>query len=246
MVLICFAIPLSLAARDPDSLILQANLHYNSERYERAIEDYTTVLGMGYVSWELYYNTGNANFKLGQIPEAILYYEKARKLAPGNEDITYNLHLARSRITDKIDPVPELFLKTWWKDLRKQLSLDQWAWISVGSFICLLILAAIVLLSRSSTWKRISFWVSIAFLSMTILTVILAVQSYHDIHSEEEAIIFTPTVTVKSSPNQGSVDLFVIHEGTKVSITDEIDGWSEIRIADGNKGWVRKDTYRTI
>ena len=204
------------------------------------------MLDQGYVSWEVFYNAGNTYFKLGKIPDAILYYEKARKLSPGNDDIEYNFSLARSRITDKIEPVPELFLRTWWRELRDQLSVDQWAWLSIGGFIILLVFFSLVILSRSPAWKRFSFWTGMTFLILTLATVILASQSYREINSEDEAIIFTPTVTVKSSPNKGSVDLFVIHEGTKISITDQVEGWSEIRIADGSEGWVKNDTFRTI
>lgn len=230
----------------PDSLVIGANNSYNAEQYPDAIEKYRAVIDQGYVSPELFYNLGNSYFKLGRIPEAILYYEKALKLEPGNEDIRYNLQLANSRITDKIEPVPELFLRTWWKQLRDRLPVDSWAWASIAGFLLVLFFTGIVVLSRSSRLKRFSFWTGVVILLFSILATTLASQSLKEITNQEEAIIFTPTVTVKSSPNKGSVDLFVIHEGTKVHITDKVEGWSEIRIADGNKGWVTDDTYRSI
>ncbi len=233
-------------AQAADSLVSRANDAYSSGDYLKSIELYNKVISEGFESPDLYYNLGNAYFKSNDIPSAILYYEKARKLAPKDEDINFNLNLAKSRIIDKIEPIPEFFLKAWWKNLRHMFPIDVWARIGLGSFILLLVFASVFIISRSVTARKLSFWLGFIVLLIAIHSFLFSYQEYHNYVHNNEAIIFTPTVTVKSSPNENSVDLFVIHEGTKVSISDKVEGWTEIRIANGSVGWVKSDVYKTI
>jgi tetratricopeptide (TPR) repeat protein len=225
---------------------MKGNTAYNKEMFSESIGHYLQVIDMGYESSELYFNLGNSYFKLNQMPEAILYYEKAAKLSPGNEDITYNLNLANSRIVDKIEPVPELFYTTWWKEVKNLLKTDNWARLGILLSIAFWLLVLLFFISRAIILKKISFWAGIVILLLASLSILIANQKYNDEVYDREGIIFTPTITVKSSPNENSVDLFVIHEGTKVSLTDEVEGWVEIKIADGSQGWVRSNTYRLI
>jgi tetratricopeptide (TPR) repeat protein len=246
LILLLFIPVLAAPAQNVDSLIIKGNKSYNEARYEKAIESYLDVINEGYESSELHYNIGNSYFKLNKIPEAILYYEKAKKLDPVNEDIDFNLSLANSRTIDKIDAIPELFYVKWWNNLKNLTDLDGWAWIGTGAFIFFWLLILFFTFSKRVAIRKISFWTGIVVIIITVLSFILAGQSYREITLEKEAIIFTPTLTVKSSPNENSVDLFVIHEGTKVRITDQVEGWSEVVIANGSKGWVKDDTYRII
>lgn len=246
LILAAIATSPQLLASSPDSLIIKGNEAYNEGRYNESTELYLEVIDRGYESSELYYNLGNAYFKLNKMPEAILYYEKADKLDPGNEDIEFNLRLANSRIIDKIDAIPELFYTRWWKSLRNLMDADGWARSGIALFILIWILAMVFFFSRSMALRKISFWTGIIVIVMSAASFALASQSYQHLTKEKEAIIFTPTLTVKSSPNENSVDLFVIHEGTKVSITDSVEGWSEIVIANGSKGWIKKEHYRII
>jgi tetratricopeptide (TPR) repeat protein len=227
-------------------ILEQANQAYSSGQYAEAAEKYESVIGSGYESAVLYYNLGNAYFKLNSIPAAILNYEKGRKLNPSDEDILFNLNLANSRIIDKMEPLPEFFLKSWWKTVRDSFSSNQWARTGVFLFIISLIAAALFLISASVLFRKISFWSGIIVLTATVLSFLFSISSYREFSTKSSAIIFTPTVTVKSSPNDNSVDLFVIHEGTKVQITDTVEGWSEVHLANGNVGWVKADTYRPI
>ncbi len=229
-----------------DSLIIKGNLAYNEGLYNDAVESYEKVIGSGYESAELYYNLGNSLFKLNDMPAAILYYEKARKIAPKNEDINYNLSLANSRIIDKIEAVPEFFLKQWWNQLKELFSVDTWAVSGITAFVISLLMALVFFLSGSIFLRKGTFWTGIFMLLITVISFTIAIQKYNQYTQHNEAIVFTPTVTVKSSPSEGSVDLFVIHEGTKVKISDHVEGWSEIRIADGSVGWVRNTAFKTI
>jgi tetratricopeptide (TPR) repeat protein len=229
-----------------ESIMEQANQAYSSGQYADAVEKYESILGSGYESAVLYFNLGNAYFKLNSIPSAILNYEKGRKLNPSDEDIRFNLNLANSKIIDKMEPLPEFFLKSWWKSARDSFSSNQWA--KTGIFLFILVLAAISLfiISASVLLRKLSFWSGAIILFIMVLSFLFSISSYREYSTKSSAIIFTPTVTVKSSPNDNSVDLFVIHEGTKVQISDKVEGWSEVQLANGNVGWVKADTYRPI
>jgi tetratricopeptide (TPR) repeat protein len=230
----------------PDSLIAAANTAYTEGNFQKATELYHAVIDQGYASSGLYYNLGNAHFKAGNIPSAILFYEKARKSDPKNEDINFNLSLANSRIIDKIEPVPEFFLKKWWRQVRQLMSSDSWARAIVILFVTLLLSASVFIVSRSVAIRRTFFWLGISIFFLTIISTVAGLQSHRALQSEVEGIVFTPTVTVKSSPAENSVDLFVIHEGTKVQILDRVEGWSEIRILNGSIGWIRQSDYQSI
>ena len=229
-----------------ENMTVMANQAYTDSDYETALSLYDSVLNSGLESASLYFNLGNTCFKLGDVPAAILYYEKAKKLDPTDEDVLYNLELANSRIIDKMEPLPEFFIKTWLRLARDLFASDQWAKILIVFFIVSLLSIFIFIVARAVIIRKISFWVAVAGLSIVVIAFIFSFNGYRDYSVKSSGIIFTPTVTVKSSPSDSSVDLFVIHEGTKVFITDTVEGWAEVRLANGNVGWLKKDTYRLI
>lgn len=235
-----------ITAGEYDSLINEGNAFYNDGLYHDAINAYQEVLDKGYESPGLYYNMGNAYYKLNDLPSAILYYEKAKKLDPDNKDILFNLRIVNSKIPDKIEAVPELFYKRWLNNIYNRYTPDMWAKIAIGLFILTLVFFTFFILSRKKRMKKIGFWIGLIFLLITILSFGMASQKYYYSKAENEAVIFTPTLTVKSAPNANSVDLFVIHEGTKVEVTDEVGEWYEIKIANGSVGWLPKSSVRTI
>lgn len=224
----------------------QANQFYSTAAYQEAAEQYESILASGYESAVLYFNLGNSYFKLNDIPSAVLFYEKARKLDPTDDDIKFNLDLANSRIIDKMEPLPEFFLKTWWSAMRDIFSSNQWANLGLAGFILGLAAALLFIISSSVFARKLAFWTGVFFISAMSVSFIFSISSYREYSKKSSGIIFTPTVTVKSSPAENSVDLFVIHEGTKVFITDKVEGWSEVRLANGNVGWVMTDSFRLI
>lgn len=237
----------SLAADiHPDSLIAQGNEAYNQGLYDSAIQMYSGVLDQGFESYELYYNTGNAYFKMNQLPFAILYYEKAKKLDPNDEDINFNLSIANSMIVDKIEQVPEMFYKKWWNYFYNAFSEDTWTMLSLVSWIILLFFIGLFLITKTRSIKKLAFYMGLLFLLITIGTFGLSSQKYYYTKENKEAIIFTPTITAKSSPTISSVDLFVIHEGTKVQILDAVQGWVKIKIRNGSIGWLQGDSLKRI
>jgi tetratricopeptide (TPR) repeat protein len=244
--LILMFLCLTLSAQDNTALIEKGNKDYAAGLYHNAIEDYLKVVGNGYESPELYYNLGNAYFKANDLPSAILYYEKAKKLKPNDADINFNLHIANSRIVDKIDPVPQLFYIRWWKSLYHFFDVNGWAWFNVATFILLLALIITVIISRKALLRRVTAWLAVVVLVIFFFSLGFSLQTYHSFKKASEAIVFNPSVTVKSSPSENSIDLFVVHEGTKVKITDTVGDWYEIRIANGSVGWMKAASVKKI
>lgn len=229
-----------------DTLFSRANQEYANEMYTNAIDDYQLIIQTGVESAELYFNLGNAYFKINDIPSAVLYYEKAKKLKPNDEDINFNLNVANTQIVDKIEPVPELFLKQWWRSIYNIFIADTWAMISVVGFILFFVLLAFYLLSKLIVIRKSAFYAGLIVLLLTLFTFTIAFQKYNILKHQKEAIVFVPTITVKSSPNQNSVDLFVIHEGAKVKILETVGNWNEIKIANGSVGWLPKESLKEI
>jgi len=231
---------------NPELTIAKANKAYSEGYYDNAVELYKSVISAGYESVELYYNLGNACFKLNDFTAAILFYEKARKLDPGNEDVNFNLRIANTKITDKIEAVPELFYKHWYKSLIESFSVDKWARIGLVSLFLGLIAGLFYVISRHLLIRKAGFWVGMVLIFLSLAFFLFAWQGYDAVKNRKSAIIFAPTVTIKSSPDEKSVDLFVLHEGAKVELMENIGGWYEIRIANGSVGWLPASSVEGI
>jgi len=246
ILLMLVVVSLHASAINPDSLIVRANRAYDHQQYDSAINMYQRVLKQGLVSPKLYFNLGDAYYRQKDMPSAILYFEKARKLDPNNADIQYNLNLANTMIPDKIVKVPEMFLKRWWNYLYNLFDVDTWAVLSLVSLAVFALLVGMFILSRGRNIRKISFFFGILMLLVTVAAFGLASQKSYYMQHHNEAIIFTPTITAKSSPTANSVDLFVIHQGTKVLLLDEVDGWEKIRLQNGSIGWLPKQSMKKI
>ncbi len=236
----------NLLAINSDSLIQSANSVYNQGLYDSAINTYNKVLKSGVESGELYYNLGNAYYKNNDVASAILYYEKAAKLLPNDKDIKYNLSIANSMIVDKIDKVPELFYKKWWNYFYNALGVNAWTIFVIISFALLTAAIGLFVISRTRNNRKLWFYLGLLLLIITIFATTLASQKYYLSLNHNEAIVTTSSLTVKSSPTQNSVDLFVIHEGTKVKIIDRINDWAEIKIQNGSVGWLPESSIKEI
>ena len=231
----------AFAQNSADGWFDQANAAYNSGNYEDAVVLYQNILNTEQESVPVYYNMGNAYYKMKEYPMSIYCYEKALKLDPSNEEVKANLEIANLAIVDKIEPVPESFIVRWWRSLRAMCSGDLWAWCSVGAFALLLVFAFMFFRSRRVGLRKLGFFMGLVFLVVFALSVVFAAQLRHAATTRDQAIIMTPTVTVKSSPAETSVDLFVLHEGAKVTILQTSNGWNKIRIANGSIGWLEAD-----
>lgn len=238
LIVLALIIPVLGISQNGDERFAQANDAYNEGNYEQAITGYNSIEAEGLESAALYYNMGNTYYKMKDYPHAILYYEKALKLDPSDEDIRVNLEIANLAVVDKITPIPQSFLKRWWNALRSSFPADGWAWLSVAFFALLLACLFAFLMSRRVGLRKLGFFVGLVALVGLAFSVVFAVESQRAMSRHNEAIVMTPTVTVKSSPSVESVDLFVLHEGAKVRVLDSARDWNKIRIADGSVGWL--------
>jgi hypothetical protein len=205
-----------------------------------------SIYDTGLRSATLDYNIGNASFKLNNVPGAILFYERALLLKPGDEDIQYNLQIAKTLVVDKFIEIPELFFVRWYNFISLTLSTNVWAKISIISFILFLAALSAYIYSKTYRFKVAGFWLAIFLLFLSVCSFSSSVRNKNLIYHNPKAIIFSPLVNGKSSPDNSGTDLFVIHEGTKVTIEDEVGGWYEIRLSDGNKGWVPSNSIEKI
>ena len=216
----------------------EADSSYVNENYQQAISQYEALLQQG-TSAEIYYNLGNAYYRMDNITRAILNYERALLLSPGDDDIRFNLQLARSKTVDKIVPQSEFFLTTWYRSAVNTLSVDGWAYVSLLSLSIAIILALIYLFASPIWLRKIGFFGGILLLLMFLLANVFAWNQKQQIEHRDGAIIMESAVTVKSTPAQNGTDLFILHEGTKVTVLDaSMDDWREVRVPDGKQGWV--------
>ena len=239
MLLFAFA---GRAQENTDVWFEQANTAYNMGNYDSAKIVYEKILATNVESVPLYFNLGNTYYKMREFPMAIYCYEKALKLDPSNEEVQTNLAIANHAIVDKIEPVPQSFIVRGWHNARASLSGDQWAWCSIVFFALLLVSLFLFLRSRKVGLRKLGFFTGIIFLLAFGLSVTFAAQLKQASENQDQGILIIPTVTVKSSPSEASVDLFVLHEGTKVSILETANGWCKIKIANGSVGWLTADS----
>ncbi len=229
-----------------DSLFHAANQEYKAKDYFEAINSYNIIEESGYKSSELFYNMGNSYFKVGDYAKAILYYERAKLLDQTDEDIDFNLVKSKTYIVDKVEIIPEFFLKSWIRGFFRILSSNQWAIISMVMFIVGLGAFLIYFLIRSKQGKKISFFIGLVIFLFFVFTLFASIQTKSYIENSNAAIVLEQMVRVKSSPDNESPDLFIIHEGTKVFLIRQVDLWSEIRLSDGKQGWMLSEGFEKI
>ena len=222
-----------------DSLWNSANQAYVEGRWSDAVTDYELISGMGLESAALYCNTGDAYFKEGNVPMAILFYERALKLDPSYSDARYNLELMNSMIQDRIDPVPDFILKVWAKDICYIMDSDAWAACFLVLLALTLGLVLLFLLAPTAAGRRTGFFTGIMTLLLAVASLSFSLWQKNDYMSVDEAIVMRPVTSAKSSPSaEASKDLFILHEGTKVTILDSVGNWNNIELADGRQGWI--------
>ena len=219
---------------------------YGKGNYQQAINDYEQLLKQG-VSADVYYNLGNAYYRSENITKAIINYERALLLSPGDEDIRFNLQLARSKTIDKITPESEMFFVTWYRSLVNMTSVDGWAYIALVSLLAALCLALVYLFASKVWLRKIGFFAGILMVVLFIVSNIFAYHQRRILDNRTSAIVIAPSVNVKTTPEAAAKDAFLIHEGTKVEITDDsMNDWKCIHLANGKEGWVSTKVLERI
>ena len=222
------------------------NKAYIDGNYEKAVEEYVAILNGGEYSAELYYNLANAYFKQNAVGKAILYYNKALRMAPSQEDIRHNLAIAEAQTKDRIVVIPEFFLNRWMRIVRNSMSCMVWSLLSLVALALVLSFGLIFLLASRVKLRKAGFYCALCAGVLLVVTISFAASSRNDMLTHEEAVVMSSAISVKSSPDRSAVDLFVLHEGTKVRVEAEMDEWCEVVIADGKKGWTERKNIEEI
>jgi tetratricopeptide (TPR) repeat protein len=242
---VLLAFPMMLAAQDVSKSM--GDSAYAKGNYAEAISVYENLLENVGESSELHYNLGNAYYKAENIAKAILAYERALLLNPGDEDIAFNLELARSKTVDKVAPTYKFFIIEWIENIVNWASMQTWCIAGVIFFIMLLILSLAFLFGKSIIIRKVCFFSALVCLFITLFANFAALHLYHYLTERTDAIVLQPSVTAKSTPSNTGTDLFVIHEGRKVKISDDsMQGWKEIELEDGNIGWIPAESIEKI
>jgi tetratricopeptide (TPR) repeat protein len=233
-------------AQEETMLFEQANQLYRNSDYKNAAAGYEQIVKNGYENAPLYYNLGNAYFKMQNIPAAILNFERAKKLAPTDEDINYNLRLANLRVIDKVEPLPRLFFINWLHSFLNLFSATGWAITGIIMLWIAVLLGAVFLTAGRILIQRLSFFIGILMMLCTVLAFIGMYQQLHITEGTQYGIVFTQSVAIKSAPDAQSTDLFVLHEGVKVEFLDTVGDWRKVRLADGKIGWLPLEHMQII
>jgi tetratricopeptide (TPR) repeat protein len=245
-ILTLLIISISLYASNNYQIFNEANEAYKKSQYDTAIVLYHSILKTGNISAEVYFNLGNAYYKKKDIANAILNFERAHKISPSDDEINFNLQLAQTMVVDKINSLPEFILFKWWRVFTETMSSDSWAKTSILFFISTLISIMVYLFARLRWLKVGSFWFAAVFMLFSLTAIICSYQVKSNNENHSGSIVMSASVTLKSSPVDNGTDIFVLHEGAKVMIIDQVGEWIKIKIADGNNGWLKNSDIEKI
>ena len=229
-------------ASEWDVYLQEGNKAYSEGRYEEAIENYSKIIDNNIESGEVFFNLGNAYYKLDEIGKSIYFYEKALNYIDGDEALDQNLKIARLKIIDKIEPIPKLFIFEWIDFVLHIISIENWGWISFVLFFSMALIFSLYILFT----KRLLFSLSWIFFILFSISILIFIGRIYLFESVEFGIIFEKKVAVMSEPNLGASEVFILHEGTKVKINRSINDWFEISIADGKTGWCKSTSIGII
>jgi tetratricopeptide (TPR) repeat protein len=244
--LLLLSLPLFSWSSDYNVLYKKANDQYKKAQYQDAIKSYSQILDGGYQAEAVYFNLGNTYFKLGDIPSALLYYEKAHKLAPGDDDVNFNIYFANSKTADKVEPEPEFFVTQWWHSIMLSFSIGTLSVLIILCFIMGSGLLILYLFTHIISLKKLSFYIGIPLLFAGLIFIFIANRQEHYFNEHHQAIIFSGSVNVRSGPGDQAAALFILHDGTKVNILDNNNGWIKVQLANGNEGWIQQSDVKEI
>jgi tetratricopeptide (TPR) repeat protein len=233
-------------ASESEDLMKQGNQFYQDKQYEKAIDTYQKIITMGYVGTSLYYNLGNSYYRDGKIGYAILYYEKALELSPGDDDVIHNLAIANLKTVDKIDTLPKFFLFQWWETVLAMFPVSGWTLVVYLFYLLLLCSIGLYFFARGLNIQRYSVFAGMISALFLIAAATLWIVSLNREFTVKNAVVVEPTAAVKLAPDSTSNDAFVIHEGLKVRELDHVGSWVKIRLQDGKEGWIEGNEIGTI
>ena len=220
---------------------------YAASDYQGAFDIWSSIEQSGLASAELYYNMGCASYKMSNMASSVLYFERALKLDPSYEDARHNLEFVSQFLQDRIDDVPEFFLAKWFSSLENKLSSNTWAVLSLLWWIVLSAGVVAFVLARGRKLKVAGFIGAIVAAVLFALSLTCSISLKNKAMDDTSAIVMASFTVVKSSPDDMSgTELFVLHEGTKTRILQDLGEWCNIEIADGRRGWMKKSSLENI
>ena len=238
---------LSLKAQAPASpLFEEGNTAYNNGDFFKAVTLYEQTLLTGKHSASLYFNLGNAYYRLNKVAESIYNYEKARQLDPENEDFKVNSAFAQNMTIDAIEPLPESQLSQVQNSLYALASASIWSKIVVLFVWLFAIFFSIYLLNKTIKLKRLFFVLSLFSLILFLSSFTIKFFANAEQENKKYAIIFSNEINIWSEPNLRAEIQFTLHEGTKVELLDSLDEWKKIRIANGSEGWIKNAYLKSL
>lgn len=227
----------------PDSLFKKGHEAYHAGQFAEAEKAYRQILNAGWNNAAVHYNLGNCYYKQGELGLALLHYEKARERKPGDKEIEHNLKLAQEKRIDRFEQLPQPIFKRAFQSFITLLSPSQWGWGAIGAAGLLLIGLALYFFSG---WQRGGF--SLALASLLLLGIAMGSAALHQNYraKNKPALVMEPAVYVKSGPSSMAEDAFILHEGTKVYLSESYEEWVKLRLSDGKIGWAKKDSFSVI
>lgn len=229
-----------------DQRFEDANALYNQGKYAEAIDSYEAILDTGYHSAELYYNLGNANYKLNNIAPSVYYFEKALLLKPNDADIANNLAYAKKMTVDAIDKVPQVGFSRIINNVVNTFSMDTWAKIAIVGVLLFVLLFLMYHFSYTTSKKRIAFIVSVFGLLLACFSIAMAFQRELLNKKDNPAIVFAQESRVKAEANKNSEEVFRLHEGTKIQVLETYEGWNKIKLSDNSTGWIISEDIKLL
>ncbi len=244
--LLVACVVVSARAQDPGDVFKQGNQLYQEGKFAEAQDAYESLVKNGYGGGTLYYNLGNAYYKTGDVGRAILFYERALRLTPGDDDLRHNLRLANTVLIDKIEPTPRLFIWDYWDVVKQSLSVPSLMWLAYAFYVLTLGAFAFLILARTYRLRKVGLVSGLVSGAVMAILIVILTARLSDLEKKDSAIVTVQIATVKNSPDSKSSDAFVLHAGAKVQITDRLSDWVQVRLADGKVGWMERSAAEVI
>ncbi|TRO67479.1 SH3 domain-containing protein [Christiangramia sabulilitoris] len=246
LILICFLFISFSGFSQNDDIFEEANTAYQQGNYQEAVKGYEAILANGETSAELYFNLGNAHYKLNHVAPSIYYYEKALQLDPTDEDIQNNIEFARNMAIDDIESIEKTGFDQWLISFTSFFNYTTWAVMAIIFSICFVSLFLLYYFSGRPLYKRLFFGGAMLSALLSVLSVIFAFQQQDFIQDNQYAIIFKEEIEVRDEPNLRGEASYELHEGTKARVLEDYQEWSRIELANGAQGWVKSADIRML
>ena len=222
-----------------ENIFSQANELYNKGSYIEAINNYKEIIKNDFHSAELYYNLGNAYYRLDSIASSVYYYEKALQLNPNDRETIDNLELINKTLVDEIDPITTPLIESILNRVSNIFYFETWGYISIFFSFLIVALFLSYYFANSSRVKRLTFVLLCISSIFMLVSLINGNKGYNNYINNEYAVIYSYETDLKTEPNYRSETLFMLHEGTKIQVLENYNNWIKIRLVNGQVGYIQ-------